>query len=186
MFIANCAVTKSDATIVKYYVDTERSSKYKINGGLCAGVVLKSTSAQDLSAYSLCPGIVVYTGVNNTGAYGCDLGKYVVIVMYNRYNAVMYSGLASLNVKINDKLNKGDKLGSCKSILVSYLSKENALWAVRLDSQTTWYKHDPLDILQSGYETTFMSIEIPEESSEDDPGEGLNPEADYTLSNNQG
>lgn len=68
-----------------------------------------------------------------------------VIVQTGSGTCMMYQGLKSLNVSLNDDVHKGDNLGSGynNSISVASLSRTNkSHWSVYINGET-WYKQAP-------------------------------------------
>ena len=124
MIVKNCAITKSDATILKNW----KISKAEIHSGI------------DLSAtkiYSPFYGVVL-------GCVYSPKDIYSVILQYNAYTS-------SLSVRRGDLVIEGQLIGECNKFVhvefLSYYMPENVPpMSVRIEN-LSYYKIDPTDLV---------------------------------------
>lgn len=136
--IENCIITGGTTNIVKYYVDSIKDPRYKEYHGYHSGVDLTANSV-----YSLFPGQVIFVGNY--------MGKYSVTVRFDLSNCFRFDNLISCNVSSGDYVDFGSLLGSCDEFVhVEYINLTQSMWCVRLCG-IDYYKHDPLDMIQYGY-----------------------------------
>ena len=143
MVVQNCAVTLSDAEVLKEYIDDGYREKTTVKE-LHTGVDLKGHYA-----YSMSIGKVIFIGKSESGTKN-------VIVKYNTNNCFNYANLTSLAVDYYDEVEVGTQIGQCKGYIhFEHLSIQQTRWPVRIGLDV-WYKKDPMYVLENG----FLSVDM--------------------------
>lgn len=121
MIWRNCPITNTTSTISKLFSLKEDN----IHTGY--DIITRNV-------YSACNGVVIFIGKE---------AKYNVCVQYSPEIVLNYSNLDILDVKPNQILTKGDKIGTClQHVHFEYLTKDYSICCVRIGSQS-YYANDP-------------------------------------------
>lgn len=135
--IKNCVLVGGrDAEVISEFDET--ATPYMHQGELHSGTDIKATNV-----YSVCPGTVMIANKYEN--------HYIVVVQYNLGSCMMYHHLKSITVKVNDQIQLSDKIGVAdRWVHVCYLTQQSSIWPVRVLDRT-YYKHNPAEILSTGY-----------------------------------
>lgn len=177
--IKNCLVTRSDASVLKEFCIDVSSPLYKQYKGFNTSVNLEATSV-----YSM------YSGVVSMICKESNL-NYLVGVLINANQAIMFGNLKSINVRENQTVDVVTKIGEAnKFVKVYYMTTfMKTLYTYRIGN-ILMYKDDPMKILDfrnSQIQDTspqFSESGIIEIKNEYD--QGLNPSMIFMLSDNRG
>lgn len=144
MIIKNCILTNSDVEVF-----TEGDKAFGVyKGSVHTGVDTKATSV-----FSLSQGVIVSTYSNDK--------TYSVIVQYDSNKFIRYSNLTYIQVVKGSTIEKGSKIGDCKSVHLEYLRRDKSdipitinLFGMKL------YPNNPVPLLTQ--EETLKSVYIPD------------------------
>ena len=175
MMIPNCGITGSDADVLKTFKYTA-DNRYSTYSYYHSGVDLSGDVA-----YSVCNGRVVYVGESDDGRFG-------VIVQYSGDVFFQYKNITDTLLTAGDDIVKGSLIGGCdKYVHFEYITSGENEWPVRVVDRT-YYKHDPMPLIEDGFSEFNEIPSVFLYSSEyDENVETCFPEsAAEMLSNNKG
>lgn len=176
--IRNCLVTRTDAKVLKEYCIDRSNPLYRKYKGFNTSLNLEATSV-----YSLYSGIVsMITGDSKLG--------YEVVVLLNLNQAIRYSNLKSINVKINQQVDVSQLLGEAKKVLVlEYLSTYTYnQYSFRLGT-IQMYKDDPMKLFSDSNVVTSSSHQFNDSGLQaviSEYDSGIDPSVRFMLSGNRG
>lgn len=178
--IKNCLVTRTDAKIVKQFCIDKKDPLYRQYRGYRTSMRLEATDV-----YNLYAGTVVMI-------YGSkDIG-FQVIVAADVDNLIRYENLKEIDVKKNDSIDIGTKIGSVKRFLdISYFTTQvKNDHPVRVGNFPVMYKDDPMKIIDPSNPAIMPITIVYEESGLMDTVEeydgGIDESAVYELTGNRG
>ena len=143
MVISNCAITLSDAEVIRPCVMSKDSSIFKKTKQYHTGLDIVAENL--VAAYR---GRIVYIG-NETS------GRTVVLQTGSSF-CVCYKHLKTVTVNLNDLLEKYYVVGIAdKYVHVEVYTKDKSIWPVRIGNDT-WYKQDANLLFNGGLDRLDM------------------------------
>jgi hypothetical protein len=142
MIVKNCAITKSDATIIKDWKIT--------NTEIHSGIDLEADKV-----YSPFYGVVL-------DRFYSPQDKYTIIIQYNAFICVRFCNILNLELKRGNVVTEGQFVGTCnRYVHVEYLNynKPDGIppMSVRV-SDLSYYKVDPTDLVYGRLEFPISGI----------------------------
>lgn len=150
--------------------DISDASAYIIQGWQSGDVNMTGTLISANNVYSICSGTVINVGKDNKN------NLYSVSVEYEYAIWIRYCMLKSVNVKVGDEVDRGDKIGNAynNALRVEYCTDEESDFPFRC-GEWELYKQDPMIILSGELELPDLDGEVYiEDLDEDDDDEEEN------------
>lgn len=177
--IKNCLITQSDAKVLREYCISKSSPLYQQYKGFNTSINLSATSVYNLySGY-----VVMIPGDKKSG--------YEVVILINQNQAIKYSNLKSVDVKMHQQVDVSQKIGEARTyVRVEYLSTYvKNQFPFRVNS-TQMYKDDPAKIIDPF--NSYIQNESPQYNQSglmgfvDEYDGGIAPSIEFELTGNRG